>query len=596
MVDGAPVTGPEPTIEELLDGLEEADLVELIDQLPPAVVEVILETVARRSAQTKPVPRGPLEQAQEIDPKFVERDHLRYLSERLAKAMADVEAGQNRYLTISMPPRMGKTQLTSIYSPLWVLRKHPDWPIGLISHLPELVTSWGRDVRRLVEEHGHEYGIQLAKDAGAVGQWETTDGGGLVSRSAPGQSVTGLGFRVLFIDDAVKDFAAAHSAIAREALWNWWKANSVTRLEPPYLVVVIGTRWHQDDFIGRLLSPEYEGDPEQWERISFPAIAEHRDVLGRAEGEPLLSPLVAGETKEQALRRWADVRAAVGSYVWSALYQQRPSPTEGAIFSTEWFRFWTTIPGNVTADGKVVLFDPGTEAHGGLWLDSWDMAFKAKNTSDYVVGQRWVKCGPHRYLVWSSRDRRTFTQTLKELRSWHRTAGETPYAEHVHLRLVEDKANGTAVIDTLTEEIEGLIAVNPTTSKEGRAQAVTPECESGHVLLPDPAMPGYEWVSDLLAELRDFPTGAHDDQVDAFSQALSRFRDEIPGSVSVPGTEAAPGQIVRTVTKTALAAGQRGHVRGAPPVARPGGISIPGAVPPSAAPSSGRSGVFVPGS
>ena len=231
-----------------------------------------------------PKAADPLEAAMQTDDGYRSRPHLEYLAGRLAKAMHDVENGESRFITVSMPPRMGKSALTSVNLPIWLLRQHPDWKIGLVSHSPTLAVSWGRQVRRMVEEHGLEFGLKIAHDAGSVSDWQTTDGGGVASRSAPGQSITGMGFKVMLVDDLVKDFATAHSAAERESLWNWWIANAQTRLEPPSLVVVIGTRWHEDDFIGRLLSAEYSPDRDKWEVIKFPAIAEQADVLGRAEG------------------------------------------------------------------------------------------------------------------------------------------------------------------------------------------------------------------------------------------------------------------------------------------------------------------------
>jgi predicted phage terminase large subunit-like protein len=521
-------------LRELLDGLTPEQIEQAVRAMPQHAVEDLLAATEKAPLLR---PRDPLEQAQSLDPLYRRRAHLEYLAERLRLAMVDVEAGQSRYMVVSMPPRSGKSQLCSVYLPAWVLSEHPDWSIGLISHDPSLAVNWGRDVRALVEENAEALGLELASDAGAAAEWKTTEKGGVLSRSV-GQSITGRGFKVLIVDDAVKDFADAHSSAKREALWNWWKANASTRQNGPWLVVFIGTRWHEDDILGRLLSDEFEGDPQRWEQIKFPALAEEHDVLGRSPGEPLISPLME-ETPEEATQRWEDVKRSVGTYTWNALYQQRPSSPKGAIFDVDWWRFWTTNPAHVSRseggepDGKVVLLPDMSTAR---WLDSWDMAFKATTASDYVVGQRWAQHGALKYLMHQERKRLTFTATLSRMRLWaDPAAGVTPYAEKVYERLVEDKANGTAVIDTLKEEISGLIAINPTESKEARARAVTPDAEAGNVLLPYPGDPGNEWVTDLLSELRDFPNGAHDDQVDSLTQALSRMRTPQRSSISQPG-------------------------------------------------------------
>lgn len=513
--------------------------------------------------QALQVPEDPLSQAMEVDPGYRARPHLKYLSDRIAAAVKDVENGQSRMLKVSMPPRMGKSTLSSIHTPVWLLRTHPDWNLGLVSHDPGLAVNWGRQVRDFMVNNQTKFGVSLKRDAGAAAEWETTANGGIVSRSV-GQSITGRGFKVLLVDDAVKDFADAHSAAKREALWNWWQANAYTRLEGPFLVIFIGTRWHEDDLLGRITSPEYEQDPGEFEIIEFPAIAEQDDVLGRKPGEPLLSPLT-DETPVEALNRWAKIKKAVGSYAWAALYQQTPSPAQGAIFNTDWWRYWTTVPAladkDQTGSPRIVLLNPEEDLKGARWLDSWDMAFKKTDQSDYVVGQRWAQKAANKFLMYQERARMTFTETLAKMRSWGDPNGGTPHANRVHERLVEDKANGTAVIDTLKDEISGLIPINPTDSKEARARAVTPDVEAGNVLLPLPAQPGNEWVVDYVSEMRDFPSGAHDDQVDSSTQALSRMRTPQKSSIQTPASG-------RKIQNSRARAAQTQRSRGTPRIRR----------------------------
>jgi predicted phage terminase large subunit-like protein len=467
---------------------------------------------------------SPIDLARELDRRYVARDHLVYLSDRLAQAVRDVEQGASRFVAVSMPPRLGKSRMTSVDFPLWVLHRHPDWELMLLSHDPSLAAGWGRQIRRGVEQNGGMLDLAIASDAGAAKEWEVHrpdgesdgDNGVVLSRSIR-ESVTGRGAKVMILDDIVKDFAAAHSKSEREFVWDWWTANSRTRLHPPALVVAIGTRWHDDDIIGRLLSPEYDGDPEQWEVISLPALAENPeavdprtkrpfgpDVLGRKEGEPLLSPIVV-ETPAEALERWADVKQAVGSYAWAALFQQRPSPADGAIFNNDWWQYWR--PGDW--DDIDAFFERR--------LTSWDCSFKKTDDSDYVVIQEWGCRAADRYLLRQLRKRMTFTETLVEGRLFI----ETAEGDGVHEHIVEDKANGTAVIDVLKSEIPGMIPFNPgQDSKEARARAVSPQVEAGNVYLPALAA----WLPDYLSEMKAFPNGSHDDQVDGTTQALLRTR------------------------------------------------------------------------
>lgn len=515
---------------------EELDL--LVASLPSDALDMAIGLLGNRDEVTTPT--TPAAQAVELDPGFIIRSHLAYLSDRIAQAVADVEAGEDRRLIVSMPPRHGKSHLGSTYAPLWLLRKHPDWKLMLLSHSPNLAASWGRQVRRIVEDKGKHLGISIAPDAKAVTEWETTQKGSVVSRSV-GQALAGLGARVMIIDDPVRDAASAASEAFRDAQWTWWQMDASTRLEPPSLVIVIATRWHEDDLIGRLTSPEHSPDTHQdWEQIVIPAIANHRpekgevDVLDREPGEPLLSPIVKDDTPDKARKRFATIRSTVGAYGWAALYDQKPAPAAGAILSVDWWRFWSTNPAHVTEDGRVRLLDDDMLAR-GIVIESWDATFKETKDSDYVVGQRWGRVDANQYLLAQRRDRMSFTKTIAAMKAF---GSEGIGGDRVIRRLIEDKANGPAILDTLRDELPGLKPINPRGSKEARARAVAPLVESGNVYLPDPRMPGFEWVRDFMSEARDFPTGSHDDQIDAFTQAADDLRTAGAVTMRVPAGSA----------------------------------------------------------
>lgn len=452
--------------------------------------------------------------------------------------------------------------------PVWILRKHPDWKIGMVSYGDPLAVGWGRSVRRTIEGNPG-LGIKLAPDLAMAAEWETAEGGGIVSRGI-NSGYVGKGFKVLIVDDPIKGTAEAHSKAYRDAIWERWTSDLYSRLEPPYLVLVLHTRYHEDDFIGRLNSPDYAGDPANWERIDFPALAESADVLGRAPGEPLLSPLL-DETVEEALARWEDVKSTVGSYYWASLYQQHPAPSKGTIFDISCFRYWTVNPDRLVKDeaGDVIdetirLIRPETDLQSARWLDSWDMAFKGTDTSDWVVGQRWARSGPTRYLLAQKRGRWTFTQTLKQVKEWLRQDNDelSPWGRFVHQRLIEDKANGTAIIDVLHKQVAGIKEMPAKESKESRARAITPEVESGHVYLPHPQDPGNEWVLAAIDEIRDFPHGKNDDVVDSLVHALTALRDEGIGIITVPKRRPAQARETAASMLTARRSGITGRSRG----------------------------------
>lgn len=522
---------PDLDLAALSAELDAADLIDLARSLP---IDTAADLLAQLGGDEAAVAPSPIAMARHLDSDFVSRPHLEYVSARIAQAVKDVEEGRERRLIIEMPPRSGKTFLVTQNSMAWIMAKHPDWPIVLSSYSSELVISWSRQIRRWVEQGALGSQVQLADDSSRADGWETTAGGKLTARSLGG-GTTGFGAKVLVIDDPHKDFADVQSKRQRDLVWEWWLGVGSTRLHPPALVVVIMTRWHEDDLVGRLLSKEYPGEPSDWEVIRLGALAEEGDVLGREVGEPLLSPLV-DETREEALERWARVRRDSGEHTWAALYQQRPAPAEGAILNVERFVFWTRDPEKVASDGSVVLLPEEQKLRGGTWLDSWDMTFKGTEASDWVVGQRWVRVGANRFLIAQQRGRWDFVQSLEAMRRWvnERDSATNPFGHLVHRRLVEEAANGPAIISALRGEVSGLEPVKARVSKEARARAVSPEIDSGNVFLPHPRDPGNEWVVELLSELREFPHGAHDDQVDALTQALSGLRGAVGGRTVVP--------------------------------------------------------------
>lgn len=487
------------------------------------------------------LPSTPIEQALEVNESYRSRPHLELLSDRLVNAVRMVERGQNQRISINVPPRSGKSTLTSLYTPLWILRRHPEWKIALVSYSSGLVRTWAKELRSLIEADP-TLGIALKADGGAGGRWTTIEGGGMFTTEVGGD-FTGYGAKVLIIDDPIKDYVAAHNPRVRQQLWDWWLTVASTRMEGPFLQLVTMTRWHTDDFVGRLFSDEWEGDPRDWEKLILPALADRvDDPLGRKEGQPLYSPLME-QTEWEAKRHWREMAEAVGTYGFTSMFQQRPAPSQGAIFDAGWWRYWTRFPENATEDGRVTYLDPETITD-GQWVDSWDFTFKGTAGSDWVVGQRWVKLKANRYLIYQVRKRLSFTQTLAVMRTWATDDPvSSPCGRMVHTRLVEDKANGPAIIDSLKDDISGIKPINPKDSKEARARAVTPEVESGNVILPYPYDPGNEWVIDLESELRNFPHDANDDQVDGMTQALLWLRDAGIGMITVPGRQVLPKEL-----------------------------------------------------
>lgn len=248
------------------------------------------------------------------------------------------------------------------------------------------------------------------------------------------------------------------------------------------------------DLAGQLIEKMNAGDGDTWQVINYPAIAEH-DEPHRKTGEPLH----AERYPLEALNR---IRAAVGERDWAALYQQHPVPDGGGLFKEQWIQYYRQADLPSKFDKLVT---------------SWDMTFKDGAGSDYVVGQVWGRAGAKFYLLDQVRGQMDFVKTKAAFVS---LAEKWPHAVR---KLVEDKANGPAIISELRDKVAGIIPITPKESKEARAYAVSTLWEAHNVYIPDPQEA--KWVGrDFIPELLSFPAGAHDDQVDAMTQALSDLK------------------------------------------------------------------------
>lgn len=431
----------------------------------------------------------------------------REICDALDKFLDDVRAKRSPRLIITMPPRSGKSELVSRRFPAYAFGRFPDLQIIATSYSADLSQRFNRDVQRIIDDEKYQ---EIFPETTLNGSRVRTDSRGSYIRTSDlfeivgysgayrscgvGGGITGQGADCLLIDDPVKDRAEANSATVRQSIWDWYTSTAYTRLSPGGGVIVMATRWHLDDLIGRLIENMENGQGDTFTVINYPAIAEH-DEIHRRKGEAL-------HPERYSLDQLKKIQKTVGSRDWAALYQQHPVPDGGALFKLEWFRRWT-------ATSLPPEFDHT--------LMSWDMTFKDSKNSDYVVGQVWGKKGPNFYLLDQVRGQWDFVKTKEMVRvlahKWPR----------VVRKLVEDKANGSAVISELKSTVSGFVPITPTESKEARASSVTPYFEAGNVFIPeDTEAP---WVPHYVSELLEFPAGSHDDQVDSTTQALNYFRN-----------------------------------------------------------------------
>ncbi|WP_213667620.1 phage terminase large subunit [Staphylococcus capitis] len=412
-------------------------------------------------------------------------------TELIASELQRIVDGEQRHIIIEMPPRHGKSLTVTETFPSYFVGKHPNKKVIVAAYGDGLARHFGRLNRnKFIEYAPKVFNVEIANDNGSVADWSVLDNNGGMISTGIGGSITGKGSDLLIIDDPVKNAQDAQSKTMRERVWQEWESTLSTRLHKGASVIVIMTRWHEDDFVGRLL----ENSPFKWERLRLPAIAEdENDILGRNLGEPLSRELGFDE-------HWAESKKIeVGSRTWASLYQQRPAPEQGSIFKREWVQFVDYVP---------TRYDD--------MLISWDMTFKDSNASDYVVGQVWLKDKANYYCIEQVRGQMDFTQSMQAVIN---LKNKYPRCRRI---LIEDKANGPAIINTLKNRISGIIPITPKESKEARAFSVTPLFEAGNVFF----YRNIRELSDMVEEIVGFPAASHDDTVDATTQALNYFQQQ----------------------------------------------------------------------
>lgn len=454
---------------------------------------------------------------------FLPGMHIEAICEHLeACARRDI-----RKLLITIPPRHSKSSLVSVLYPAWLWTHTPTERSLFASYSLTLATRDSVRTRRIIESEWFQrrWPVLIFDDQNTKTNFENDRTGGRQVTSVTGPT-TGLGGSHLILDDP-HNVLQADSATVREQAVQWFREAWSTRANTPDAVrIVIQQRVHQQDVAGYCMEEggwehlnlpmEYEGDSGKITSLGW------RDT--RTEFNQILWPERYSRSEINTMKKGLGTAGVAGQF------QQRPVPRGGGTFKKEWIRYWYDeelgYPPPVMvqkADGT--YFEAEQRAlpriDDASKLASWDLAFKGGVKNDFVVGQVWASgtkdTAGNRYLLDQDRGQYDFVAT--------QLAVERLSAKHPTFAvLVEDKANGAAIISSLKGKIPGLIPVNPLGGKESRANAIAPIFEAGNVWFPHPKQ--FPWVDALVDELLLFPRGAYDDQVDAMSQALSRMRSQ----------------------------------------------------------------------
>jgi predicted phage terminase large subunit-like protein len=424
----------------------------------------------------------------------------------LCEILEEVERGEKTRVMVFMPPGHAKSSFISLLYPAWYLGRNPRHNVIGSSHTTEFAETWGRKVRNLINSREYPFDMKLSPDAKASGYW-MTDAGGEYYAVGVGGAIAGRRADLGLIDDPIKSREEADSATVRNKLWEWYKADFHTRLKPGAKVVIINTRWHEDDLCGRILPEGYDGrsgwfdgrDGERWYVLSLPALAEANDILGRKVGDALWPQWYTKEMLENE-------KNLQGERNWSALYQQRPSPEEGDFYQRHWFRWYDSPPQRSTlrvygASDYAISADRGDyTVHGICGIDANDDMYLLDFWRGQVDSAQAVDWWANMVAYWQPVE-------------WGEDAAQI------------EKALGP-FIDKRQKELNIYVhrtALRTTQDKVQRSFAFRGRVSQGKVYLPYKA----PWVNDLLQELLMFPNGKWDDQCDVcslFGRMLVKMR------------------------------------------------------------------------
>jgi predicted phage terminase large subunit-like protein len=438
--------------------------------LPISQQAAAKELLARRQARS-----SLLGFTQYTNPAYIAAAHHKLIAE----ALEAVERGDIKRLMITMPPRHGKSELASRRFPAWYLGRNADKQIIAASYNSDLANDFGREVRNIVHspEFGALFDAVLAQDSKAANRWHT-DKGGMYVAAGVGTAITGRGADILLIDDPFKDREEADSELRRQRVWDWYTSTAYTRLMPGGAIVVINTRWHDDDLSGRLLS-EQETGGDKWELLSLPAI--------NAEGLPLWPDWYPLERLEQ-------IKSVLPARDWNALYQQNPIPDDGDYFKAAWFGEYEELPQNLrmygASDYAVTDGDgdytehgiAGADANNNLYIADW---WRGQTTSDVWIEKKCdliLKHSPQCWFGEAGPIRRAIEPFLMR-----RMQAREAYCRIEWMASISDK---------------------PT-----RARPIQAMASMGKIFLPKNA----PWKHELLSQLLRFPAAKFDDGVDVMS-------------------------------------------------------------------------------
>ncbi len=433
-------------------------------------------------------------------------------------------------IIFNVPPRTMKSLLITVFFPIWVWTTNPARRFMFASYSEKLSTQHSIFRRSIIESDWYQERwsdvFSLSRDQNVKSHYENSERGAMFSTGMQA-TATGMGGDVLIFDDPLNPEQAI-SQVEREAVNLRFDTTFRSRINDPAtgVKIIIMQRLHELDLTGHVLARE----SSRWKHVSLPAVAENDKTWEFPESKEVKDQKAGDLLWPARLPQsfLSSQRVGMGSWAFNGQYQQTPAPLDGGIIKRQWVRFYRQLPEKFE-----------------FMVQSWDCTFSGGQENDFVAGQVWGRfCGKYFMLPYRTYERLDFGPTMAAIKACH---AKYPQA---HAVLIEDKANGPAIISELQKEIAGVVAVNPEGGKLARAQATAPLWESGSIELPDPQLFGCHWVEDYLHNICTFPKAAHDDDVDATSQALIYMRNRLGGGIidfyrQQATGEVSPGQTIK---------------------------------------------------
>lgn len=438
----------------------------------------------------------------------------------MAHTLERVMKGEIKRLIIEAPPQHGKSELATQIFPAFYLGHNPGHGMIVGGYSQDKADDFGAATRNYIASPLHQAvfpNSQLDPSSNAKNNFKLLKGGTYFA-AGRGGPVTGRGAAGLILDDPYKNRKEADSDTITEEIKNWWTSTFRSRLRGDGFIIIIQTRWNkrdliqwlldqQDDPLAEGISDEEKANREKykWHILTLKAVIEDdedakKDPLKRKVGEVLWPEVF----DEQVMKQ---MKKDVGSRDWNALYQQTPSDAKGEIYLRDWFRYWCKKGCHIEHQHHTI---PDQFEEQAIVLDC---AFKGKEDSDFVCGLAGGRAKGNLYIFDRTKERADLPKTLKMLRAFRAKWPSIMWTG------VEDKANGPAVIQTMSSEIPGLVEMDAIDGKPGRWHATAPAVESGNVFLPY----GAWWVEDFVEVCASVPNGKHDDDADALAYLILKL-------------------------------------------------------------------------